>query len=473
MKQEIADPQSITMPVSDTWIPEADQPPVETAKKPPSTGEIARMWWPLTLSWLMMVVEGPLVVAMAARLADPEINLAALGGIVRAMTFAIESPLLMILTASATLSKDWDSYRRLRRYTTGGIVIMTLIHIIVTLTPVYYWVAGELIGAPEEIIEPARLGMVITIPYLALVAYRRLNHGVLIRFGYSRDVAVGTAIRLALVLAIIAIGIAMQSVSGLVVGAWTMTGGVAIEAAFIEWRSRRVLKNELRKSPLPVHMLSLSVFLRFYIPLAMVTVAMFFMQPVVSAALSRMPDPVLSLALWAPVIGILSVLSAGGTPLVEVGVTVLDRPGAYVVLRRFAVIVGGICLGLTLLLAATPIGTLWFGVISGLSEPLLSTARGALWLALLYPFCYIFQSFFQGVLTHAHRTERITEAVTLYIVTVIVTLWGGVLWGQAQGIYIGVAAVALGILLQALWMWWRNRALMRHLQIQRETISHV
>jgi hypothetical protein len=433
---------------------------------PPTIGEVFRIWWPLTLSWFMMVVEGPIVVAMAARLADPEINLAALGGIVRAMTFAIESPLLMLLTASATLCRDWDSYRRIRNYALGGIAIMTLVHLVITLTPAYYWVTGDLIGAPAEILEPARIGMMITIPYLALVAYRRLNHGVLIRYGYARYVAMGTSIRMALVLMIVFFGLVTQSASGLVIGALTMTAGVAIEAAFIEWRVRPVLRNELRNAKPPTKPLSLSVFIRFYIPLATVTIAMFFIQPVISAALSRMPDPILSLAAWAPVMGIISVLSAGGTPLVEVGVTILDRPHALSVLRRFTILVGMASAILTLLLILTPLGEIWFAKLSGLTDPMLAIARQAFWFAMLYPVLHIIQSFFQGILTYSHLTRRITEAVILYVVMVNAVLWSGVLWGQARGVDVGVVALAIGIFSQAVWLWWRSRTPIHRLLIQ-------
>ena len=59
-----------------------------------------------------MIAEGPMVAALLARLPDPALNLAAYGGIVRPLTFAIESPLLVLLTASATLCKNWETYQK-------------------------------------------------------------------------------------------------------------------------------------------------------------------------------------------------------------------------------------------------------------------------------------------------------------------------------------------------------------------------
>src|SRR5690606_525597 len=106
----------------------------------------------------------------------------------------------------------------------------------------------NLIGAPAEIIEPGRIGMIITIPYLAFVAHRRFNHGVLIRFDQSRTIAMGTFVRLLSVLGIMFLGLAVQSVSGVVVAALTMTVGVTIEALFIEWRVRPVVQAKLKSA---------------------------------------------------------------------------------------------------------------------------------------------------------------------------------------------------------------------------------
>ena len=39
------------------------------------------VWWPLAASWLFMSIEQPLVGALVARLPDPTVQLAALGGV--------------------------------------------------------------------------------------------------------------------------------------------------------------------------------------------------------------------------------------------------------------------------------------------------------------------------------------------------------------------------------------------------------
>ena len=48
--------------------------------QPVTTRDVWITWYPLALSWLMMGIELPLLSAVVARLANPEVNLGAYGG---------------------------------------------------------------------------------------------------------------------------------------------------------------------------------------------------------------------------------------------------------------------------------------------------------------------------------------------------------------------------------------------------------
>src|SRR5574341_30925 len=144
---------------------------------------IFQTWWPLAASWVMMSMEGPALSAVIARLANPEINLAAYGGVVFPLALIIEAPIIMLLAASVALSKDWESYARVRRYMMTAGAALTALHVLLAFTPLYYFVVRGLIGAPEEILEPAHLGLKIMLPWTWSIAYRRFNQGALIRFG--------------------------------------------------------------------------------------------------------------------------------------------------------------------------------------------------------------------------------------------------------------------------------------------------
>ena len=103
-----------------------------------------------------MSAELPAISAVIARLADPKIHLAAYGAVVFPIALIIEAPIINLLAASTALSKDWDSYVKLRRVMMLGGAALTFLHVLIAFTPLYYIVVQDVIGAPGEIVGPAR-----------------------------------------------------------------------------------------------------------------------------------------------------------------------------------------------------------------------------------------------------------------------------------------------------------------------------
>ena len=162
------------------------------ALEPLTFRQILKTWWPLAFSWLLMSVEIPAISAVIARLADPAINLAAYGGIIFPLSLIVEAPVIMLLAASTALCTHRQAYLRIRQYMIAAGASLTLLHVLVAFTPLYYVIVRGLIGPPEEIIEPARLGLMLMTPWTFSIAYRRFNQGVMIRFGHSAAVGMGT-----------------------------------------------------------------------------------------------------------------------------------------------------------------------------------------------------------------------------------------------------------------------------------------
>ncbi len=79
--------------------------PIHDPTKPLSARTALKYWLPLEATWLMMAFEGPFVAAIIARLADPKINLAAFG-VATSLAWIIESPIVMMLSASNALVRD-------------------------------------------------------------------------------------------------------------------------------------------------------------------------------------------------------------------------------------------------------------------------------------------------------------------------------------------------------------------------------
>ncbi len=421
-----------------------------------SLRRIFTVWWPLAASWALMSVELPAVSAVIARLDQPEINLAAYGGVVFPLALIIESPIIMLLAASTALSKDWNSFNLVRRYMLIAGALLTVLHLIVAFTPISYVVIEGILGVPEEIVEPARIGMMIMTPWTWSIAYRRFHQGVLIRFGYSKVVGQGTMVRLGADLLVLVIGYLAGTIPGIVVGTSAVAFGVVSEAIYIGWLTRPVLKYELMPAPALEKPLTWRAFWAFYIPLMMTSLLMLLGNPVGSAAISRMPKALDSLAVWSVVTGLISILRNLGTAYNEVVVALLEESGSSFNLKRFAELLSGATTLVLLLITATPLSILWFAKITALSPELTELARQGLWFALPLPALNVMQSWYQGAILHNRRTRGITESVVIYMLVSIAILGFGVWWRKVTGLYVGMVALTISVLVQTVWLGFRS-----------------
>jgi hypothetical protein len=187
-------------------------------------------------------------------------------------------------------------------------------------------------------------------------------------------------------------------------------------------------------------------------------------QPMGSAALSRMPNALASLAVWPVIAGVSFLTRSAGIAYNEVVVALLDEPGSVRSLRRFMWLLATATTAFLLLVAATPLAGLWFERFSGLTPELANLARGGLWLVLPMPALSVLQSWYQGAILHSRRTGGITEAVVIYLVTSIALLWAGVTWGRVAGLYVGLGVFTLSSLAQTAWLWHRSRPSLQAVQ---------
>ncbi len=188
---------------------------------------------------------------------------------------------------------------------------------------------------------------------------------------------------------------------------------------------------------------------------------LFLATPLTSAAMSRMPRALESLAVWPVVSGLVFTLRSAGFALNEVVVAMLDRPGAWAPLRRLALALATVTSLLLLLTTATPLCALWLGRVSALPPPLVALGTGALWFGILVPAMSALQSLYQGALVHGHATLGVSESVTLYLAVTLVTLGVGLWWGRWPGLPIAVAATMNGSLAQVGWLRFRAGPVVR------------
>jgi hypothetical protein len=179
-----------------------------------------------------------------------------------------------------------------------------------------------------------------------------------------------------------------------------------------------------------------------------------------------MPLALDSLAVWPVLTGLVFLLRSLGIAYNEVVVALLDEPNSSPALRRFAVWLAGATSAGLLLVAATPVSDFWFRTLSALNPRLIALAEIGIWFALPLPAINVLQSWFQGAILFGKRTRGITEAVVVYLATSALILGAGIIWGQATGLYVGVAGLTLSMLTQTIWLGYRARPVIQSLAIR-------
>jgi hypothetical protein len=247
-------------------------------------------------------------------------------------------------------------------------------------------------------------------------------------------------------------------VPGIAVGTLALSAGVLVECLYAHLATRPLVAARFGPnipSADQAH-LSYADLVRFHTPLGLSTLLFLLTQPLVSAALARLPNPQAVLAAWPVASGVLFITRAPILALPEVIIALIDRPGSRAALRRFAQRIGWVCLGVLALCAYTPLGRFYFEALIGVSPDLADRAILGLQVGVLLPFVMAWQCWFRGELTAARATPAITLAMISNLVTMAILLAVGVAL-RVPGV--GLAALALNIstLAETLTLWAASR----------------
>lgn len=397
-----------------------------------------------------MGLEIPLVAVILSRFSNPEIHLAAWGGVVFPLSLIMEAPIIMILSASTVLCKDGPAYVLLRNFiwVLGG--ILTILHMSVAFTPLYDMIVVTLLGVPTSIVQPARVGLQIMTLWTLAIALRRFLQGVVIRSGQTRLIMMGTFVRICVSGTLLGLGLFMSERPGIVVATTAMVTGVIVEAGLIHVLARPAIRT-LRRQP-AISELSLRKLVVFYLPLAVTPLMTLATLPIISAALSRMPMALDSLAVWPVLGGLTFVFRSVGFAFQEVVIALSARREMILSLKYFAAGLACCTTGTLLFIAVTPLAAFWFDSVAALTPHLSLMAQQGLWIALLLPLFSPWDGFFNGILVQHGLTKCVTQAVFLYGVGCSTLLGLGVLYGKWTGLYVGLFAVLFGLILQTTWL---------------------
>ena len=404
--------------------------------------KVLGFWLPLALAWWLMTIEGPLIQGVISRKPDSETQLAAFG-LLFTLQVLIETPIIMLLATSNALSRDRQSYRLLWRFMMSLNLFVLLVALLMAFTPLLELYLGGLLGIPAHIVEATRPGMQIMTLWGALIGFRRFHQGIIIRFGHTRYVGLGTILRV-LVTGSVALTLgAVTTMAGAVIGGAALMLSVFAEAVFI-WRAARADVAKLLDTPPSqgAHALTYRQALRFHLPLAATSVMTMLVSPAIERGLASTADAEQHLAAWPVVFSILLIMRAGGMAYQEVVISLNESESHHRTLRNFTLRMGGALSLATILLAFTPLIHVYLSGLLGVPARLHGYIIIGVQIGALLPLLTTLHSYFRALLMLAYRTAAIYQAIALGFVLTALVVWGGI----AAGVD-GIAAAALGLTL--------------------------
>ncbi len=433
--------------------------PIREEQQTPSealtNAKIFRFFTPLALSWIFMSVEGPVSVAIISRLPSPEISTAAFQ-VMMGLAMWIESPVIDLLSTSTTLSRSRSNYVQISRFVWYLISAVTLVHAAVVLTPLYWVVSEHIIGVRHEIAATARLGLGLMLPWSGFIGWRRYLQGILIRFGNTKMVGYGTLVRVITIVLVSGALFFTTELPGIQIAGTALVSSVAAEAMFIHWASRATIRGafpplEEDESP-PLEMRKL---VKFHLPLTATTMLMLMGGPIVSAALSRVPDSVAQLAAFQVASTLIWLMRTTVYALPETVIALYRDEQTAVALRRFCTLVGVFASGTMLVIWLTGLDMVFFARVLGAKPELIGLAHIAVIAAVLTPLIGAMQSYLRGMLTAHHLTVSRMLAIGVHTLCFGTALAVGVILKGNGVLFAGIAftlalSAEFGILV---WSW--------------------
>ena len=381
---------------------------------------IFSFWWPLLVVWLFMTIEQPALAAALTRMPNATVNLAALW-VAFSLALFIESPVIQMLSAATALGSSRRRYRELLLFLCivgGG---TTVLHLVLSVEPVFSFVARRLLDVPPEVVPRAREAFIVLIPFSAAVGFRRLWQGVLIRLGKTRMVSFSMIGRLLIMAGVLLLGVTVyrESPRGHIWASTALIAGILAGALFawllLRLQGLRELPEDDANGSIGFRQLT-----RFYIPLASTSIIFLASRPLLTLGMSQAAFPLESLASWPVVNGLVIVFVSVGFSYQEVVIALLGQdPRNAGPVGRFAWWAGtltSLAFGALVLSG----GASWvLRVLFGLQAALLPYTTTALLLVAPVPFLMTLKSWYRGVLINAEKTDVLALAVALNAVAIL------------------------------------------------------
>lgn len=428
--------------------------PAAPQDQEPTVRHMLALWVPLAASIVMMVLEPSIINIGLGRTANPELALGAYN-VAFSLALLVEAPILMLLDASVARSVDRSAFVLIRRFTLALGLVVTVVGLVVSLTPLYDVVVRQWMDIPADVAARARPTLQILSFWSLPIAWRRAHQGVLIRHGRTGVITAATGARLMSLAGALFAGLYILPERGAIVAGLAMDLSVVVEASLITLATRPILRLESFRAPAAGDGSSLSLreLWRFYQPLAVTTLLRQSTRPMLNAGIAAAVLPRASLAAWPVAWGVAILITGPAWSLQQLTTALAEDEASYARVRRFSLgLSAGFAVLLGLVAFAPPLYGAMMGGVYNLSPELQALARPGTQLMSILPLAMGAQALLRGRLIRGGCTGVVRTAMVLNVLTLTATLLLGTAVWSLPGVTLAALATLFGQLVELAWL---------------------
>lgn len=420
---------------------------------------ILKFFLPLGATPFMIGLTHSIINAALARLPYPELSIA-IFTVSKSLVAIVSMPTLLSLQLVLTFADNKESFMKTVKFIIimGGTLFSILL--LIAYTPLGKWLLVTFFRLKKaQQLNFAYLALHIAC-FLPLVQLsRNIFQGLAVSLKQTKMLLPGIIMRLSSISIFLWWVVRTKALLGVVAGSLAWIVGIGMEGVFIFLILKYYygsINNTL--SELPVkneETLTGTHLFKFFLPLGIMMSLASLLQPVIQGGIARSPQPTRSLAAYGVAWSVVALLGGPLRRLHQLSIVFIEEKDDDNLsrIKLFCLAIGLTLTIIILITALTPLGTIVFQNIIGVSAELAVIARKATLAFCLFPLIRSFRESYWGMLMSQRTTSVIGIAKASNLITVFLVLITGITYLQIQAAIMGGLAFTAGELIESLVIW--------------------
>lgn len=384
-----------------------------------TTREMTKFYLPLAATSILMMSSHSIVSSGMARTAEANAALAAFA-VAQSLAVMFEGPCYTMQRMCVALFKDKISYYSVRKVILSIWAGLATLMLLVAFTPIGEFIFTRILGVPVHLFPGTIAAFRVFMLMPAASALRSFYQGIIVVNRKTSLLTINMGLRLTVMLILSNLLPRLPWLPGATVGALVLGVGISTEGllAFIAGRK---MVNNLPDSHPDGKSASVRDVIKFFIPLALASVAWTFTRPILNAALARTVDPEFALASYQVAWSFSFIFAAVAFNVHQLAIIFGQEKTQREMALKFSLFVGLMGSLILTLIVATPAGMFVLTRIIGASPGLAREALKVISILCLIPIISSITEFCNGLLISTGQTNYLTAGKVLNIVFIAVS----------------------------------------------------